>query len=67
MIRNEVLELRAGAADAEGISTQESTPVPATAPNVSGGVDFSKMDKATAKRTLDSLAAERRANAAKKK
>lgn len=68
MIRNEVIELRAGAAEAEGLR-QDTRPVPAVQPTApsTGGVDFTKLDKATAKRMLDSLAAARRANAAKKK
>lgn len=57
-IRYQVLELRSGAAAAAGIDA-ESKPVPATRPNV-GGVDFTKLDPATAKRMLDSLAKERR-------
>lgn len=67
MIRNEVLEIRAGAAEASGLN-KDTRVVPATQPTqATGGVDFSKLDKATAKRMLDSLAAVRRANAAKKK
>ncbi len=66
MIRNQVLELRPGAADAAGLSTQQPVPVPATQPTA-GGIDFSNMDKATAKRMLDSLAKARREEAAKKK
>lgn len=57
-IRYQVLELRAGAAAAAGVD-MESKPVPLTRPNA-GGVDFTKLDPATAKRMLDSLAKERR-------
>lgn len=57
-IRYQVLELRAGGANAGGMTTGESSPVPATQPI--GNVDFSKLDQATAKRMLDSLAKARR-------
>lgn len=64
MVRYEVLELREGAAAASGLPTEQFKPLPND--KILGGVDFSKLDKPAAKRLLDSMAADRRAKAAKK-
>ncbi|HEX6559060.1 MAG TPA: hypothetical protein VF021_06340 [Longimicrobiales bacterium] len=60
-MRYQVLELRPGAAGAAGLSETRAVP---PAPPI-GGVDFKKVDPATAKRLLDSLAKERRDKAVK--
>lgn len=54
MIRNEVLELKRGAADAAGVPAQSSGPVPAQEP-----IANRAQNAADAKRMLDSIAKER--------
>jgi hypothetical protein len=57
MMRNEVLELRKGAASAAGMQTS-SAPIPAAAPGTPDS-GFTRVDAATAQRMVDSLARER--------